>query len=59
MLASAPDHPRAPEAMLSVANCYVELRDTRSARRTLEEVMKTYPQTEAAIAAKERLAGLK
>ena len=59
MLASAPDHPRAPEAMLSVANCYVELRDTRSAKRTLEDVMKTYPQTEAAIAAKDRLAGLK
>jgi tol-pal system protein YbgF len=59
LLAEAPDHPRAPEAMLAIANCQVELRDTRSARKTLEDVTKTYPKSEAAIVAKERLGALR
>lgn len=58
MLAQAPDHLRAPEALLSIANCQVELKDTRSARRTLDELLKTYPQSEAAQAGRERLARL-
>jgi tol-pal system protein YbgF len=56
---SAPDHPRAPEALLAIANCQIELKDTRSARRTLDDLMKTYPKSEAAGAARDRLASLK
>lgn len=59
LLAQAPDHARAPEAALSIANCQVELKDARAARRTLEDLVKAYPQSEAAAAAKERLARLK
>jgi len=59
LLASAPDHGRAPEAALSIANCQVELRDTRAARKTLEDLLRVYPQSEAATAARERLARLK
>ncbi|MBZ0225453.1 MAG: tol-pal system protein YbgF [Comamonas sp.] len=59
LLAGAPDHPRAPEAALSIANCQVELKDTKAARKTLEDLMRVYPQSEAASAAKERLARLK
>lgn len=59
LLAAAPDHVRAPEALLSVANCQIELKDARSARRTLEDLQKTYPQSEAAAAARERLAKLR
>jgi tol-pal system protein YbgF len=59
LLQSAPDHPRAPEAVLSIANCQIELKDTAGARRTLDELVKTYPQSEAAGAAKERLARLR
>jgi tol-pal system protein YbgF len=59
MLTRAPDHPRAPDALLSIANSQVELKDTRAARATLEEVVQRYPQSEAAIAAKERLARLR
>jgi tol-pal system protein YbgF len=55
MLAQAPDHPRASEALLAVANCQIELKDTRAARRTLEDVIRLHPETEAAQAAKERL----
>ncbi|WP_054020668.1 tol-pal system protein YbgF [Piscinibacter sakaiensis] len=59
LVASAPGHPRAPEALLSIANCQSEQKDTRGARRTLDELVKTYPNSEAAVAARERLAALK
>lgn len=59
LLSMSPDHVRAPEAVLSIANCQVELKDTKAARKTLEDLLKAYPQSEAAGAAKERLARLK
>ena len=59
LVSGAPDHPRAPEALLSVANCQIELKDTKTARRTIDELLKAYPKSEAAQAAKERLASLK
>jgi len=59
LLTASPDHPRAPEAVLSIANCQIELKDNTAARRTLDELVKTYPQSEAAGAAKERLARLR
>jgi tol-pal system protein YbgF len=55
----APDHPRAPEALLALANSQLEMKDTRGARATLNELLKAYPQSEAAQAGKERLAALK
>jgi tol-pal system protein YbgF len=58
-LGLAPDHPRAPDAMLAVANCQVELKDVRAARKTLTDLTASFPQAEAAQAAKERLAKLK
>jgi tol-pal system protein YbgF len=54
-----PDHPRTPEAMLAMANSQVELKDTRAARKTLEDLVKLHPQSEAAAAAKQRLARLR
>lgn len=54
-----PGHPRTPEAMLALANSQVELKDTKGARKTLEDLVKQHPQSEAAGAAKERLARLK
>ena len=58
-IAGAPDHARAPEALLAVANCQIELRDIKGARATLNDLMKTYPKSEAAAAGRERLASLK
>jgi tol-pal system protein YbgF len=58
-VASAPDHPRAPEAWLALANSQAETKDTRSARKSLEDLVKAYPQSEAAQAARERLSTLK
>jgi tol-pal system protein YbgF len=59
LLTQAPDHLRAPEAVLSIANCQVELKDIKAARKTLEDLIKAYPQSEAAAAAKQRLPRLK
>ena len=58
-IAATPAHPRAGEALLALANCQIELKEVKGARRSLEELVKTYPGTEAAQAAKERLAALK
>jgi tol-pal system protein YbgF len=59
LMIAAPAHLRAPEALLSIANCQVELKDLKGARKTLDELSKTYPQSEAAKVGKERLAKLK
>lgn len=59
LLNLAPGHLRAPEAMLSIANCQTELKDSKSARKTLEDLLRLFPQSEAAQAGKERLARLR
>ena len=59
MLSAAPDHSRAAEALLSIANCLIELKDVPGARKTLDELLKSYPQSDAATAGKERLARLR
>ena len=59
LVAAAPAHLRAPEAMLSIANCQVELKETKAARKTLEDLVKAHAQSEAATVAKTRLAKLK
>lgn len=56
---AAPDHPRAPEALLALANSQAEMKDPRGARKTIEDLVKAYPQSEAAQAGKERLASIK
>ncbi len=53
------DHVRAPEAMLAVANCQVEMKDVKSARKTWETLISTYPDSEAADAARDRLTRFK
>ena len=56
LINASPDHVRAPEALLSIANCYSELKDAKQLRKTLDDVIKQYPQSEAAQAAKDRIA---
>lgn len=58
-VSNAPEHPRAPEALLAVANSQAEMKDPRGARKTIEELMKAYPQSEAAQAGKDRLASIR
>ncbi|MFM2119036.1 MAG: tol-pal system protein YbgF [Pseudomonadota bacterium] len=59
VVTSFPEHPRAPEALLAIGSCQAELRDFKSARRTYDDLMKSYPQSEAAQAARERVALLR
>ncbi len=59
LVAKSPGHWRTPEAILSIANCQLELKDSRGARKTLSDLIHNYPKSEAAVAAKERLALLK
>jgi tol-pal system protein YbgF len=58
-VSAAADHPRAAEALLALANSQAEMKDPKGARKTIEELIKSYPQSEAAQAGKERLATLK
>lgn len=59
MLTLAPAHPRAPEAMLAISNVQIELKDLKAARKTLDELVKAHPSTEAAATARDRLARLR
>ncbi len=59
LLSLASDHLRAPEAALSIANCQLELKEVKAARKTLEDLIKVYPKSEAASVAKDRLIKLK
>jgi tol-pal system protein YbgF len=59
LIATAPDNARVPEALLSIANCQAELKDNKAARKTLDELIKAYPASEAAQAARERMLSLK
>ncbi len=58
-LSMEPSGPRSAEAMLAIANCQVELKDNAAARKTLDDLVKRFPKSEAAQAAKDRLARLK
>ena len=42
-----------------MANCQVEMKDIKAARRTLDDLLKAYPKSEAAAAGRERLGSLK
>lgn len=57
-VAGAPAHPRAPEAMLAMANSQAETKDVRAARATLQDLIKNYPTAEVAQAGRDRLAAL-
>ena len=59
LIALAPAHMHAPEALLTIANCQSEGKETKAARKTLEDIIATYPGTDAANAAKDRLGRLK
>lgn len=59
LLTLAPAHPRAVEAMLAISNVQIELKDTKAARKTLETLIKSYPNSETAGTARDRLSRLR
>ena len=54
-----PNHARTPEAMLTIGNAQLEIKQAKEARKTFNDLLKLYPTTEAAAAAKDRLAQIK
>lgn len=59
LMALGIEHPRIPEAALAIANCQLELKDTKAARKTWEDLIANYPKSDAAQVAKERLARMR
>jgi len=59
LAARFPQHTRTPEAMLAMANSHTELKDSRASRRILDELVKGYPQSEAASVARERISRMR
>ncbi len=59
MLGQSPDHLRAPDALLAISNVQIELKDSKAARKTLEDLIKAHPQSDAAQTARDRLPKLR
>jgi len=55
LLLAWPDSTKVPDALLNVASAQSELGDNAAARRTLEELIGKFPQSDAAAKAKQRL----
>ena len=58
-VSDAPEHPRAPDAMLAMSTSQLELKDRTGARRTIEGLIKSYPGSEAAVVGRQRLPSLR
>ena len=54
-----PTHTRAAEALLTVGNAQLEIKQPKEARKTFNDLIKIYPTSEAAAAAKDRLTQIK
>ena len=58
-MATYPDSPKVPDALLNIATNQIELNDLAGARKTLKELVAKHPGTPAAQLAARRLAALK
>ena len=54
-----PDHPRTPEALITIANCQIETGKKADARKTLESIVKKYPTSKSASTAVTMIIALK
>ena len=59
VIARFPTSQKAPEALLNIASCQLDLKDKAAARETLDQLLKKYPSSSAASMGKERLTELK
>jgi tol-pal system protein YbgF len=57
MIAAYPDSLKVPDAMLNIATAQLDLADAAAAKRTLEDLVAKFPKSDAAVKAKQRLAG--
>lgn len=59
LVKDSPNHPKAPEAMLALAASQLELKDRASARKTLEDLLRLYPDSDASKLGRQRLVSMK
>ncbi|MHB1076654.1 tol-pal system protein YbgF [Thiobacillus sp.] len=59
LVATYPDSPKVPDALLNVATNQIELNDMAAARKTLKDLVAKHPGTPAAKLAARRLAAIK
>ena len=55
LLLNWPDSSKAPDAMLNIASAQSDMGDNAAARKTLEELIRKYPKSDAATKARQRL----
>lgn len=55
VLAKYPDSTKAADSLLAIATCQQDLKDSKTARKTLEQLIAAYPQSPAADTARQRL----
>jgi TolA-binding protein len=58
LLDAHPDSAKAPDAMLNMANSQIQLGQVTNAKKTLRELVKKYPNSEATPTAQKRLKSL-
>lgn len=58
LLKTYPDSPTVPDSMLNIASSQIEMGESVSGKKTLEELVTRFPISEAAEKAKRRIAGL-
>ena len=54
-----PDDAKAPDALLNISSAHTELKDIKSARMAIDDLIKRYPQSDAAKTGAERLKRLR
>lgn len=59
LITAFPQSIKVPDALLNIARCHEELKETSSAKKTLEEIIAKHGGTNAAAIAAKRLASLK
>lgn len=59
LVGSYPQSPKVPDALLNIASCQLELKDTAAAKKNLQDIVARYPGTNAATIAAKRLELLK
>jgi TolA-binding protein len=59
MIKDFPQHVKVPDAWSIIASCQVEKGQKQQARKTFNNIIAQYPQSEAATLAKQRLKDLR
>ncbi len=59
LIKTFPDHPRVPQTLLNIANCLLESNQKAEGRKTLELLIKSFPESKSADTARVTLSKIK